>query len=96
MDYIQIGEMIELSEENNEKLGDILILKVEAPDNATPFKDVLLDFNGEQTALASVSVRLKRDTARKLAVELLNFLEIQNENEVTDKKKAKSEIEDVK
>lgn len=75
MDYAQIGEMIELSKENDEKLGNILILKVFEVEGKTPFKDVQLDFNAEHTVLTSVGIRLKRDTARKLALELLTFLE---------------------
>jgi len=78
MENVQIGEMLELSKESDEKLGEIVVLRIEATEHKTPFDH--METKGklaepERKYLTKAGLRMKKETARKLALELLKLAE---------------------
>lgn len=70
---VQVGEMIEISKEKTEKLGEVLVLKVSETKTGTPFTKVKYHYDGTQMELISTQIRISKKTARLLAAKLLKF-----------------------
>jgi len=70
----KIGEMLKLSKEKSKDLGDVVVLKVSESSTKTPFKSAdIVELTGDNI-LKSVSFRMKKATAKKLAMSLLKLI----------------------
>lgn len=78
MENVQIGEMLELSKESDEKFGEIVVLRIESTEHKTPFDHMDTEWEMDDTGtkyLTKAGLRMKKETARKLALELLKLSE---------------------
>jgi len=75
MKSTEIGKMLKLRSEIHEKLGDVVVLTVSESDTGTPFQDAVTKLIKGQEELTSISFRLKKATAKRLALKLLKLSE---------------------